>query len=109
MTGFPQVDDSLFSQRTSWSGTTLCLGIINKQKIRINRICPIQGLYVELPGCYVANTSFIAACSMGEGTLLQTEYVNLMSNVHGCCAVDRKSTRSELQSPDHLVCRLLLE
>jgi hypothetical protein len=81
MTDSPQVDDLLLSQRTSWSGTTLCLGIINKQKIRINRICPIAGLYVELPGCYVANTSFIAARNMVERTLIQTEYVNLMSNV----------------------------
>jgi hypothetical protein len=40
----PHVDDLLLSQRTSRSGTALCLGIINKQKPRINGICSIQGL-----------------------------------------------------------------
>jgi hypothetical protein len=40
----PHVDDLLLSQRASRSGTALCLGIINKQKPRINGICPIQGL-----------------------------------------------------------------
>src|SRR5882757_6485787 len=40
----PHVDDSLLSQRASRSGTSLCLGIINKQKPRINGICAIQGL-----------------------------------------------------------------
>jgi hypothetical protein len=84
MTDSPQVDDSLLSQRTSWSGAALCLGIINKQKPRINRICPIEGLYVGLRRGYVAITSFICCIwcmQQGERTLIQTEYVNLMRYV----------------------------